>query len=455
MSHGLGMHLGVDLSTTSVRCLLFDDEFELLGLGSAPHTGLSRAYEQDPLAWLDSFGQALARALAQTGRRASDISSVGIATQGVNCAAVSDGGEPLALPPEWVRMSLDESIEADRPYWYEKSGRVIFGPFLASRLLRAGHPDVSVRWALPGDFLAFHLTGEWAVGPGLASTTGLVDPARRSWSDELMNQVDLEPEQLSAIGEPTAPAELTAKGPFSRRFGLDPSAAVAFPTQDQRAVSLVSDPNGECCTVALGSAGAIVRTVDDGSMRRSFIPVAPGLGQDAWCLEGVVLTAGIAVDWAARILGCSSVSQMLRLAAEAPTSGATVRFSPGLAGVGTPDWDPTATASLHGLSVSDGREQIARAVVDGLCDLIAENIAAVGEGTEGVRMIGKLSLDPFVSRSMANRVGKDISVVEIEEPTATGAAIVGAHAAGQVDSLEEAVSALAHRRLLHVSPVGP
>lgn len=454
MSDSQRFHLGVDLSTTSVRCLVLNEALEEVGRGSGRHSDLATSLSQNGSAWIDVFESAFGDAIRSASVAPADIASIGVATQGVTAVPVTDQGKQISLPRVWLGgEDGGRSGDLDRTQWYERSGRYVFGPFLASRLVEGGTSAREVRWCLAGDFLVYHLTGVWVVGPGLASTTGLVDPSARDWSDELLGEVRLTRRQLSRIGEPGEGATVPAKGPLARRLGMQSSTPVAFPTQDQRAAGLMSDPYGEYCTVALGTAGAVFARADTPSVRSRSIPLTPGLGNDVWWLEGVVLAAGLALDWVARLIGCSSTGEMLDLASAIAPGEGSVEFIPGVGGVGTPDWQARTTSDLLGLSLSDGREQVARAVVDGVCELIVRNIEEVRPSSTSVRLVGRTALHDVVSQALATRLGEVVSVVRLDEPTGIGSAVLGAYAGGFFDSLEEAVLAFPERSIRLVHPV--
>lgn len=452
MRSGPPIHVGIDLSTTSARCLVRNHRLEVIGSGIARHTTLESGLAQRSSDWLDALRSSFAAATAEVDTNA--ISTIGIATQGVATVAVDERGAVLEDPVGWTDVAAAAGADIDRADWYVRSGRHLTPPFLAWRLMSGPRVDDARRWAFAGDYIGFQLTGQWTISPCLASSSGLIDPEARDWSDELLGRVGLDDARLSRVREPLgAPAD--AVGPLATELGLSPTTQVAHAAQDQRAAALVSDPDGSCISIAIGTAGAIVGTCRYGGIRERRIPVTPGLEPDTWNVEGVVAAAGLAFDWAARLCGFDSVLDFLECASSVSPGMASAQFDALLAGGGSPWWPDEPYAQLSRLDLSTDRAALCRAVIDGVAERIAYNARAIRsmaavDGTRGefetpVHLLGPATAHPAVSGSIVAALGCPARLVELEQPTATGAALIGACAAGYFPSLRTAVEALPDR----------
>ena len=107
--------------------------------------------------------------------------------------------------------------------------------FTACKLLwvRKHEPELYARAAkmlLPKDYIRYRLTGEFATDVSDASGTILLNVARRKWSPELCQALDIPLDFLPAVHESCEPTGQVSAS-VSRELGLDPgcwwSAAAA------------------------------------------------------------------------------------------------------------------------------------------------------------------------------------------------------------------------------------
>lgn len=428
---------GIDLSTTTARCVLLDAGLNMLCVARVPHTSLASKLEQRGERWVSSVEAAIREAAELADVGLDRIAAVGIATQGVASVMVDDS--EVAAAQSWLSAGDDSSPDFRAETvdsWYVKSGRHLSPSCLAGRLLRTG-AELDQRWALAGDLLAHELTGAWKLDPCLAATTGLLDQCTRDWSAELLDSVNVARGSLSQI-VPAGTAAGTARGAMAMRLGLSPDAVVASPTQDQRAAVLIADPAEASLTVTFGTAVAIVRRAHSCESRLpGQIPLTPGLRPDTWWHEGVVPAAGATLDWWAALLGLTTTAALLDLASQVHVGAAEAICEPWFGGRGTTGWDSNATGGLRQLQLGAGRSDVARAVVDAVCTEIARNVESLGTASD-VRIIGRATSHPVIAETLATMLGAPVIRVLAEEPTAYGAALLGAQASGHVASAHAA-----------------
>ena len=148
-------------------------------------------------------------------------------------------------------------------------------------------------------------------------------------------------------------------------------------------------------------------------------------GEDAFCLEGHVITAGAAVEWLLR-LGLLDRAEDLDAAAERAGAG-TVRFVPALAGLGAPFGREDLRASFTGLGLDASREDLVAAVVDGIAQRCAD-LLDVTAPTAPVAVDGGLSRSRALVQRIADLSGRVLAPAVEPEATARGAAAL-AHGA--------------------------
>ena len=157
-------------------------------------------------------------------------------------------------------------------------------------------------------------------------------------------------------------------------------------------------------------------------------------GQTRFCLEGMVFSAGGALDWLRSALRLGGHARFEALAASvADAAGAA--FLPALQGLGAPHGDPERRAVLGGLSPSVTRAHIARAALEGVTFRVREVFDHV-YGLTGFAPPEILGVDGGLTASLtflqaqADLLGRPIRRHAIPEATACGAAICAGLGAG-------------------------
>jgi xylulokinase len=170
-----------------------------------------------------------------------------------------------------------------------------------------------------------------------------------------------------------------------------------------------------------------------------------------WNLSGIVSTTGKAIEWGHNLLGIESYDAFYALAQKARSGAGGLVFLPYLAGERAPVWDPSKRGVLRGLSLSTGRPEFARSVLEGICFAIRDIIGIMEEASpskeggaviEELRVAGALSRSDLLDQIKADITKKPVLVPEQKETELMGLAIIGSCALGRYNSFAEAASAL-------------
>jgi glycerol kinase len=143
----------------------------------------------------------------------------------------------------------------------------------------------------------------------------------------------------------------------------------------------------------------------------------------SYCVDGQVYTAASAVRWAIDLGLLSGADQIDSTAAD---SSDGVLCVPALAGLAAPWWDSTATASFTGMTLSSGRGQLVRALMEGiaaqvaaLADLVATDL---GQPLTRLRVDGGLTRSAVLMQAQADLARIPVDVYPSLHATALGAA---------------------------------
>ncbi len=144
------------------------------------------------------------------------------------------------------------------------------------------------------------------------------------------------------------------------------------------------------------------------------------------------------IDWATSMLGLDSPQALSELAGRATGDGPV--FLPYLspAGERAPFLDTAARGTFWGLSLEHGREQIARAVFEGLSLTIKDCVAAAGDSATELRLCGGGTGSDVWCQMIADVTGLPAVRTEDSEVGAKGAFLSGLVATGAEPDLASA-----------------
>ncbi|MCB0530890.1 MAG: carbohydrate kinase [Saprospiraceae bacterium] len=333
--------LGLDIGSSSVKAALVDAKTGAT-LGSvfspetemdiiAPHPGWA---EQHPEVWWDNVCKAVHMLLRKTQANPSEIAAIGISYQMHGLVTIGADGAPVRPAIIWCdsrAVSIGDTAFRDigESYCLE---HYLNGPgnFTASKLkwVKDDEPEhyAQIRYfMLPGDYIAFRLTGEACTTVTGLSEGILWDFAENKVASELLNYYGIERDLI-----PTVSANFENQGRLTQTaadaLGLKPGVPVTYRAGDQpnNALALNALRPGEIAATG-GTSGVVYGVVDqlvsDAQNRvNSFAHVnhrveAPRIGV-LLCING----SGIQYSWMRRQMAQEGISynDMEQLAATTP-----------------------------------------------------------------------------------------------------------------------------------------
>jgi len=169
--------------------------------------------------------------------------------------------------------------------------------------------------------------------------------------------------------------------------------------------------------------------------------VAWGLGGETdYALEASVFVTGAAVQWLRDGLGVIAEAGETEGLAGSLDGNEGVYFVPALTGLGSPHWDPYARGTIIGLTRGSGRAHLARAALEAIAyqtvDAVRAQEAAAGKSLELLKADGGAVVNRWMMQFQADVLGAPVSVPEIAETTALGAAYLAGIATGIWDAAQ-------------------
>jgi glycerol kinase len=427
--------VAVDQGTTSTKALLIEDDGTSRILGTFRHEQILPRpgwVEHDTGALLANVREAIALGVD------AGATSVALDNQGETVVAWDKSdGTPLCNAIVWQDQRTSDEVERLRSTGCEaevtaRSGLPLDAYFSASKLRwildnvpRARELVRSGRLGLgtSDSYFLHQLTGRYVTDVTTAARTSLMNLDTCAWDEELAALFGVPLELLPEIVDCDATVgEVSAGG---RAVSLD--AAI---------VDQVASLYGHGCRQpgdlkATFGTGAFALMISNGR------PSVPGtVGTVGWggprnrtyAVDGGVYTAGAAIEWLGRIGLLDDVGELENLTPVTAVERG-VCFVPALAGLACPHWDRTAAGLWIGLDNATGREDLIKAVLEGVAFRMAEVLDALAAGGEPQ---GLLSVDGGLTRSryflqfFANVASRRIVVPANPELTAYGAGLLAA-----------------------------
>lgn len=448
--------LGLDTGTTSTRALLVSASGSVVASFTAPHQDMRMERplwaEQDPDDWWHAAKIALHGALRTSGILGSAILGIGLTGQMHGLVLLDKNGKVIRPALIWCdQRSQAEVDDINAQLTPELVLRSTANPaitgFTLPKLLWVKKHEPQ-KWAqvrhvlLPKDYIRFRLTGELATDVSDASGTGVFDVAQRRWSRDITDALGIDAAWLPAVFESTqGTGEVNAAA--AAETGLEAGTVVVGGAGDQAASAIgngIVAPGIVSCTV--GTSGVVFgfseQPVYDGRGRvHTFCHALPG----TWHIMGVTQGAGLSLQWLRnRFAPGTDYNELTAEAAKAPAGAHGLFWLPYLMGERTPHLDANARAAWVGLTAKHERADLIRSVLEGVCFSLADSLTIIrelGMNPSQVRLSGGGAKSPFWSQLFADIFDAPVSILETQEGSAYGAALLAMLGTGEYANAAE------------------
>ena len=444
------MILAIDQGTTGSTCLVFNREGRIVGRSYSefrqyfPRPGW---VEHDPNEIWDVTRRVAVEAIVDAGIQGAQLDAIGITNQRETVVAWDpESGEPVHNALVWqdrrTAARCDELREGGHEELIRERTGLVLDPYFSGTKIEwlMRNVEAARERAVFGtidSWLVYKLTGRHVTDLSNASRTLLFDIRERRWDAELCDLLSVDPKRMP---EPL-PSSHTY-GTTSQFGGEVPVAGIAG---DQQAALF-----GQACheagqgknTYGTGSfvllnAGTQAPEAQEGLLTT----IAWGLHDEVdYALEAAIFVTGAAVQWLRDGLGIIGNAAETQALAESLDSNEGVYFVPALTGLGSPYWDPYARGTILGLTRGSGPAHFARAALEAIAyqtaDAVRAQERAAGRPLTELKADGGAVANAWLMQFQADVLGVPVSVPEIAETTALGAAYLAGIAVGVWDVAE-------------------
>ncbi len=462
---GEALLVGVDAGTTNTKAVVFDVAGRVVASASEP-TPIRYPRPE----WAEYDGEALWRTAAAAIRAAlgtvSDpgrVQGVCFASMGETAVPIDGKGDTTGPAIAWfdkrARAELDHIVSTlGQDRLFAISGLAPEPIYGLSKLLwhRRHRPEpfaATVKWLNTADYLAWRLCGEMATDYSLACRTYALDLGRLAWSTEVLEAVGVDPALMAPlVPSGAALGRVTEAG--AAATGLPRHCVVAAGGHDHVVGAIAADAmRPGVLLTSTGTTEASLMGTDRPSRdpalgRAGYAQGISYVEKPVWYVIGGLFTAGGAIEWFRQSVAAGAdYAALVDEAAAAPAGSHGAVFLPHLRLGTAPRPNARAKGAFLGLSTDVTRGDLFRAVLEG----IAADSRHCAEGMLGlipagppsaVRVIGGLTKNPLYMRIKAAMLGRPVTVVELPDSVAAGAALLAGLAAGVFAGQAEALAAM-------------
>jgi glycerol kinase len=436
--------LAIDQGTTGTTCLVFDGEGRVRGRAYSefeqffPRPGW---VEHDANEIWEVTRRVAAEAIADAGTEGGALHAIGITNQRETVVAWDPRtGEPVHRALVWQDRRTAARCEELKGAGHEalvreRTGLTIDPYFSGTKiewLLRHAEGIEGAVFGTIDSWLLFKLTGRHVTDYTNASRTMLFDIRKLAWDAELCDLLGVDPARL--------PEPLPSSCVFGTTSEFGGKVPVAGVAGDQQAAlfgqachyrGMAKNTYGTGSFVLLNS-GPEPPPVPDGLL--ATVACSGREEEVAYALEASIFVTGAAIQWLRDGLGIIEEAGETEALTASLDSNDGVYFVPALTGLGSPYWDPYARGTIVGLTRGSGRAHLARAALEAIAyetvDAVRAQEAACGERLELLRADGGATVNRWLMQFHADVLGTPVSVPEIAETTALGAAYLAGIATG-------------------------
>ncbi len=438
------MFIGIDLGTSGVKLILVKKD------GTIVKT-VSRSYEviipkpswteQNPDDWYDQTFDGLKELVKDY---ESEITGIGFSGQMHGLVLLDRDDNILRNALLWNDQRtikeveyLNHGIGIDNLLQY--TGNIALTGLTAPKLIwvRDNEPELFKKIdkiMLPKDYLIYKLSGEYASDVSDLSGTLFFDPKTKTYSQEMLDVLEVDETDLPEIHE-SYEIVGSLKRDIRKSLGIRQDVRIIAGGGDQAVgavgVGIVEEGG---CSISLGTSGVIfvaskIHAVDNQSYLQSY---AHANGE--YHIMAVMLNAAGTVKWWNERINQNDDYPSFYEKLTNTNPEEKLFFLPYLSGERAPINDPYSKGVLFGLASHHTKEDIDRAIVEGISFALRDSFELIKNLDIPIikaRITGGGAKSDVWAQMISDVLGVEVEKIEAEEGPALGAAIlamVGCHA---------------------------
>jgi len=452
--------LGLDIGTSGVKALLVSSEGKIISSKTVsyplktPHSGWA---EQSPYDWWEATVKVIKETVSNNPVDSDQIKGISLSGQMHSSVFLNEKMKVIRPAILWSDTRTSRQCKEI----YVKAGGLDQLIHYVSNPALEGFTAPKILWLkenepgnyqkvkyilLPKDYIRYRLTNELFTEVSDAAGTLLFEVIKKRWSTSLLKKLEINQDLLLPVLNSFDLAGRITK-PIAEKTGLKLKTPVVAGGADNACGAVGSGIIQEGrVMVSIGSSGVVLaQTNNPQADQEGRIHLFNHACPDSWYMMGVTLSAGMSYKWLQKklfnnILGYTKLDQ---LAEEIEPGSEGLIFLPYLYGERTPHNDANARGVYFGISGKHDQRHFIRSVLEGVAFALKDSLELIkdkGVGIKEIRAIGGGVKSRVWQQILADILGEEINLLNVEEGPAFGAALIAGVGVGEYSSFAEAVN---------------
>jgi len=464
--------LVIDIGTSSMRGILFTEAGEKRLSKQVPYQSVHKSnghVEQPVKDWEDALLLITQAISSRSEVKELPIDAIAITAQRSSVIPVNKDGKPLMPAIMWQdtrNQTVCQELEPYHEMVTVRSGANINTVFSGGKMawVAREEPDIFrkvYKFVNIPEYVMHLMTDGYVTDYTYGSRSNLMNIRTCEWDDELLRIYQIEKGMLCELQEPGSVCGVVSKS-FSEVSGIKAGLPVISAGGDQQCAAVGQGAYKEGRISIVAGTGAFLVTAID----RVPEQISPNIicnhsaVKGKYILEANTLTCCSAFDWFCRNFYDADPIDYNRINKDLVDvygdHGSCIAL-PYYQGRSTPEWNPAARAVFSGISLSTTRRDLLKAVVEGICMEINNNILLLKEyvDIDCAYISGGLTNSKVINHIQSDVYGIPLYHMEDSESTALGALMVALFNMGVYASMEEAFQALRSANLVNTYEPSP
>ena len=460
--------LGLDIGTSSTKTALFDEKGNTIKSSTygydlyQPQVGWA---EQKPEEWWEACVKGINDVIKNSGVDSEDIKGIGLSGQMHGLVLVDKDCNVIRDSIIWCDQRTEKQCDymteiIGKERLIQITGNQALTGFTLSKLLWVRDNEIEnykkiYKILLPKDYIRMKLTGVFATEVSDASGMQMLDINTRDWSDELLQELNINKNILPDVYESVIVSGRVTED-VAKITGLKVGTGVVGGAGDQAAGAIGNNIVSEgIISTVIGSSGVVFAATDTPRFDpRGRVHTLCHAVPNKWHVMGVTQGAGISLKWFKENFCRKEIEEskkkniniydyLTEEAAKSKPGSNGVIYLPYLMGERTPHIDPNIKGGFLGVSLINNHSDFVRSILEGVSfslknclDIIEDMNVDISD----IRVSGGGAESSVWIQILADVFNYPLKTVKASEGPALGVAILAGVGAGIYDSVEEACS---------------
>lgn len=448
--------LGVDIGTTSVKAIAFNQTGELVckqTVGYEMQHPKPNYSEQDA----DEILEAVITSINEVVKalKPAEVGFISFSAMMHSLIAVDTNGRPLTNCIIWadnraaeIAEALSSSDEGKRFYYATGVPVHAMSPLCKLIWLKENEPAIfksAGKFIGIKEYILHKLCNRFLVDTSIASSTGLLNLKTLDWDEDVLAYLNISASSLSTIVSPKHATKFTSHQRCTSLL-IPRNTALIIGGSDGTLANLgTGSVDGNSMAISIGTSGAariVVDKVETDSTMRTF---CYHLKDHLYVIGGASNNGAVVLEWLKdKLLETTETFDELFSRAEKIDAGSNdLLFIPYILGERAPVWNSNARGIFFGLNINHTKSHLVRACMEGVIYgmySIAKILSEKRTITE-IHATGGFAQSPLWLQMLADVCNTKVLVPGTVESSALGAVIIGMEAIGNKPfSVREMVS---------------